>query len=1048
MSIYRRTLHHGPSHTLRAVLGVLIATLALAPIAVAQSTTGSISGMVVDQEGGALPGVTVSATHEPTGSNYTAITNESGNFRMLNVRVGGPYTVTAQLEGFRPQTANDRAVRLGQSLDLDFTLQLDSVDETVVVIADRPLINPERTGAASNVSTEQLETLPTVTRGLEDFARTNPLFNVSSENEDPEAISVAGRSSRYNNIVIDGSVNNDLFGLSDNGSPGGQAGTTPISLDAIAELQLVVSDFDVKNGGFSGGGINAITRSGSNDYKGSVFYYTRDKDFFGDGPEVLGEFGEFEEDQYGFRLGGPLVEDKAFFFLNADIEDRQTPTGWSIDGSSGRAFGLVDEANRFRDILINQYGFDPGGLGENVRPNPSDKYFVRADFNLSDSNQLTMRHNLVDAALDVNRPSQFTYEFPSEAYAFTSETNSTVLQLDTIFSSNAYNSARIAIQSIEDRRSPANGIDFPWVEIEDVDGDGPTDVEFEAGTEAFSTFNELDQDILEIHNDFTWLKGDHTITIGTHNEFFEFRNLFIQNGFGSYEFADLDAFEAGIARRYHYTFPNPGQDPNARFDISQYGVYFGDVWTVNDRLTLNFGLRVDVPYFEDDPGYNSDVEALYGFRTDEMPSGEQLIQPRFGFNWAANDTGTAQIRGGLGVFAGRTPYVWIANQYSRNSIVFTDIEATGAIPFNPDPFGQPTDIGGAGTQEVNLIDPNFNFPTQLRYSLAYDQVLPWWDLNFSTEVVYSDVQEDITYQDINLEQVGTTFYGAPEYAQISTTFNGAYLITNASDGHSLAYYVKLEKPARNGFSGFISYAGTEAEVVNEGSSSRAVSNFSFNEAFDPNNATASTSDFEVEHRFNASVSYKLNRDTDFPTTISLFYNLQSGRPFSWIMGSDFDGFGFGRSVNGDGSDGNDLLYVPAGPDDVIYTNTTWEEVDRFISSIPSLDGARGSVVGRNTGEAPWSHTLDLHLEQAFPVGLGSAAITFDILNLANLFDEDAGVLRYANFNAIEVFEVEGIDEATGRPIYSARIDLDGSDLWEVHNERSRWRAKLGVRWTF
>lgn len=1052
MSFIRRHLHHDRSRTLRVCLGALLAALLLTPAAFAQSTTGAIAGTVVDQQGGALPGVTVTATHEPTGADYTAVSNENGNFRMLNVRIGGPYTVTAYLEGFRSQTASDRSVRLGTTLDLEFTLQLDSVDETVVVVADRPLINPERTGAASNVSTEQLEMLPTVTRGLEDFARTNPLFNVGSENEDPDAISVAGRSSRYNNIVIDGSVNNDLFGLSDNGSPGGQAGTTPISLDAIAELQLVVSDFDVKNGGFSGGGINAITRSGSNDFKGSIFYYTRDKDFFGDGPDELGEFGEFEEDQYGFRLGGPLVHDKAFFFLNADIEDRQTPTGWSIDGSTGQAFGFVDEANLFRQTLIDRYGYDPGGLSENVRPNPSDKYFGRIDFTLSDSNQLVLRHNYVDAALDVNRPSQFTYEFPSEAYAFQSETNSTVIQLDTIFSSTAYNTARIGNQSIRDRRGPANGIDFPWIEIEDVNGSAPGRVEFEAGTEAFSTFNELDQDILEIHDDFTLLKGDHTITIGTHNEFFEFRNLFVQNGFGSYEFATLDDFIAGNVRRYNHTFANPGQDPNARFDISQYGLYAGDVWAVNDRLTLNFGLRVDVPYFEDDPGFNSDVLALYGYRTDEMPSGEELVQPRIGFNWSASEDGTAQIRGGVGIFAGRTPYVWIANQYSRNSLVFSDLSITGSrVPdFQPDPTNPPRDFGddAAGTQEVNVIDPGFQFPQQLRYSLAYDKVLPWWDLNFSTEVVYSDVVEDIDYKDVNLTQTGTTFYGAPLYSQVSSTFNGAYLITNTSDGNNLAYFVKLEKPFRKGFSGFVSYAGTEAETVNEGSSSRAVSNFNFNEAFDPNNATASTSDFEVEHRFNASLSYQLNGDTEFPTTVSLFYNLQSGRPFSWLMGSDFVSFGFGRSVNGDGSDGNDLFYVPSGPNDVVIVGGgTYEQLDAFISSQPSLDGARGTTVSRNTGDAPWSHTLDLHLEQAFPVGFGSASITLDVINLANLFDSNSGVLRFANFNAIELVEVEGVTD-DGRPIYSLADVVTDGELFEIHNERSRWRAKLGVRWTF
>jgi hypothetical protein len=415
-----------------ATVAVAALVLAATPAVVAQGiTTGSITGEVTDQDGTTvLPGAVVTAVHEPTGTRYSTVTREDGRFRIANVRVGGPYTVTVQMDGFREQSVGDVFVKLGETVNLTFQLQLESIEETVYVVSESsPLINPGKTGSSSNIYTEALESLPTIRRSLEEFTRTNPFFTVSSENEDPDAISAGGRNSQYNNISIDGSANNDLFGLSDGGTPGGQSGTTPISLDAIQEVQLVLASFDVRQGGFTGGAINAITRSGTNDYQGSVFFYTRDDGFFGDGPDTLGEFGQFEEDQYGFRVGGPISRDKVFFFLNADIEDRTTPSGWSLDGVTGQQFAngnLTEEANIFRNYLIDTYGFDPGGLQEDVLDDPSDKYFGRLDFNLSDRHNLTLRHNLVDAARDINRPGSFTYEWPSEAYDFRTETNSTV----------------------------------------------------------------------------------------------------------------------------------------------------------------------------------------------------------------------------------------------------------------------------------------------------------------------------------------------------------------------------------------------------------------------------------------------------------------------------------------------------------------------------------------------------------------------------------------------------------------------------------------------
>ena len=1018
------------------------------------ATSGALAGSVTAQDGGtALPGVSITALHVPTGARSVGLTRADGRFVIPNVRVGGPYTVTATLDGFHEQQASEVFVKLGETSNLQFQLQIATIEETVVVVAESsPLIHPGKTGAASSVATEAIETLPSISRGLEDFARTNPFFTVASDNQDPDNISIAGKNARYNNISIDGSVNNDIFGLSDTGTPGGQAGSGPISLDAVQELQLVLAAFDVRQGGFSSGGINAVTRSGSNAFQGSAFFFTRDDSLVGDGPDQLGEFGDFEEDQYGLRLGGPIVRDRAFFFANADLEEATQPTGFSIDGASGQQFGFTDangqfqdvtaEAQRFRQVLIDRYGFDPGGLGQNNVDQPSDKYFGRLDFHFAERHNLTLRHNFVDAANGINRPSNSTYEWSSETYAFRSETHSTVAQANSTVSAVAFNELRLAHQTIRDNRDSASGVRFPWIEIENV-GSPTSGVEFEAGTEPFSTANSLNQDLFEIHNDFTLLRGNHTITIGTHNELFSFENLFIQNFFGSYEFSTLEDFETGLSREYEHSFPNPGQDPVARFDVHQIGLYVGDQWTPKPNLTLTYGLRVDVPFFPDEPGRNPLTEELYGFRTDTIPDGNELFSPRLGFNWDVEGRGESQLRGGAGIFAGRTPYVWISNQFSRNALVFSDVKAFG-VEFTADPDSQPRDIGGASTQEVNLIDPDFEFPQVLRFNLAYDRQLPWWGLVASLELVWSDSIEEVDYKNLNVEPTGELqFDGRPLYRTVSSDFNGAYLITNTSEGESTNLAVKLERPFQKGVWGYLSYAWGDSKTVNDGTSSRAVSNWQFTEALDPNNARASTSEFEVEHRVNASISYRFNRDTKYATTVSAFYNLQSGRPYSTRFTGGFP------SINQDGFTSNDLFYVPAGPDDVLILNGTWDQLDAYIRSDAGLDAHRGQIVPRGASQAPWNHTLDLHVAQEIAIKDSTLQLTFDVLNLMNLFDSDSGVLKYANFSSLSPAVFTGVDEATGKPQYVLTSTAFNPDnKFTIHNVRSRWKMKLGVRWSF
>ncbi|MEM7481333.1 MAG: TonB-dependent receptor [Acidobacteriota bacterium] len=1045
--------------TLCLVLATALAVAGASNVFAQGVTTGAFKGLVADESGGALPGVVVEALHNPTGTRYTTVTRSDGRYAILNVRVGGPYTMTAQLDGFNTSEQTDIFVQLGGDSNVDFTLTLGAIEDTVTVVGQADtLFSSTRNGAASSVSTDQIENLPTVGRGFEDFARTNPFMVVASENDDANAISVAGRSSRYNNIQIDGAVNNDLFGLADQGTPGGQANTTPISLDAIQEIELVIAEFDVRQGGFSGGSVNAITRSGSNDYSGSVFYFTRDQDLVGDGPDELGEFGTFDEEQYGFRFGGPIVRDKMFFFANGEISDLTQPTGFSLDGASGQQFGggdprVQDAANAFRQDLISRFGFDPGGLAEQSLETPSDKFFGRADFNLADNHQLTLRHNYVDAQNDVNNPGSFTYEFPTEAYTFSSETNSTVAQLNSVFGSNAFNEARVTYQTIRDSRSGINGTRFPWIEIEDVLGDADSGrLEFEVGTEPFSTANALDQDILEITDDFTMVRGDHTFVIGTHNELFSFDNLFLQNFFGSFEYDTLDDYFADNMDRYRVTVVPPGQAQSQQFDVNQFGLYFGDTWAVKSNLTLTYGLRVDAPFFPDSPSRNPFTETTYGFRTDELPDGELLWQPRLGFNWDLGGNAQQQLRGGIGIFAGRAPYVWISNNYARSGIEqqFITVNTNGAVPFNPDPNNPTIPTGGSvAIGEFNLIDPDFEFPQVMRINLAYDRELPWWNLVGSIEGIYADSVQEIDYRNVNIRQVGTLpFDGRPTFETVDRNVDGAYLITNSTEGEATNVAVKLERRAGRGVYGFLAYTYGDSTVVNEGSSSRAVSNWQFNEAVNPNNAGASTSDFEVEHRISASLSYQFNGRTEWPTTVGLFYNHQSGRPYTTLLGTS-------RSIrtgsfNGDGFFfSNDLFYVPSGPNDVeIVSGGTYADLEAYIQQDECLSSNRGRIVPRNCSNAPWNSTLDLHFAQAIPVGFGSLEVTADILNLANLFDSDSGLLRYANFNSVTVADFAGIN-ADGNPQYELRsVARSPENRFEIHPLSSRWRAKLGLRYTF
>ena len=1018
-----------------------VCALGLAGNAFGQVTTGSIAGRVVmasDQS--VLPGALVEATHVPTGTRYAATTRENGRFNILNVRVGGPYSVIATIAGFKPQGYENVTVALGETRELDFELQLEAVYETVEVTAEAmPLISPDRMGSASAVPLEQLQIMPTMRRQIQDFARLNPYVGVESWMDSAQSITVAGKNVRYNSIQVDGAVNNDLFGLSNSGTPGGTSDVQPISLDSVQELQVVVSPYDIKQGGFTGGGINAITKSGSNDFHGSVYGSMRDPDYVGKTPG--GYDGEkpiatFNEDQYGLRIGGRILRDKLFFFASGEMNRRTEPTGWSADGSTPSQYINPAQAAEFRDYLISEYDYDPGSLGDIDRKTDSDLAFVRFDVNLGNSHQATLRYNYIDAVRDqVGDRDRTSFRFESAIYGIANTTDSAVLQLNSVFGSSAFNVGRVGYQMIRDDRSVP--VIFPSVDI----GPISRDPELAAGTERFSGANSLDQDILEITDDFTFVKGDHTVTVGTHNEIFDFSNLYITDFYGWYKFNTVADFKNGVAQEYSISFAN-GTDPRrpTAFGANQWGLYIGDQWRYNDKLTLTLGIRADLPELADQPSFNQLVYDTFGIDTSNAPDNMLAVSPRVGFNWNPGGKVRQQVRGGIGVFAGRTPFVWISNMFGNTGIEQTSLSAKN-VTFVADPYNQPKNFPpGTAAISVDAADPDFQMPRIMRATLAYDRELPW-GFRGTAEFMYTQTVKDVYYQNLNKVPTGAVSWdGRPLYKNYSSKFRDIPYLTNTGQGEQKNFALTLEKRWDFGlyFSG--TYAYMDAESAFEGTSSRAISNWQYHPTRgDIYNAETSRSYWEIEDRFNFIVS-QVFRTGPLTHNVGLFYSVQSGNPYSTLMGSD---------MNSDGYSTNDLVFIPKSTDDFILQGATAEQWEKFLGW-SGLGAYRGEVIKRNASVTPWNRSLDFHYDLELPIKVVRTQVTFDVLNLLNLIDKDKGAVWYVSNNSFTPLTYGGIDKASGKPIYKVRYAgaLDPGAPWTFQNLRSRWQLKLGLRVSF
>ncbi|MFN3597305.1 MAG: carboxypeptidase regulatory-like domain-containing protein [Rubricoccaceae bacterium] len=1025
--------------TLRRARGwlVVLAALLALPASAQVVTTAALSGVVNDQAGQPLPGANVVAVHEPTGTRYGVATRVDGRFNIQNMQVGGPYTITATFTGFRPDVRTGIVLALGSDLSLTFTLREDAamIGEVEVVADANRTINPDRTGAQTQISRQQLESLPTINRSLSDFTRLNAQstgFN-----------SFGGRNNLYNNISIDGSVFNNVFGLAS--EVGGQTRQQPVALDAIEQVQVSIAPYDVRQGSFTGAGINVVTRGGTNDYTGSVYSFLRNQNFVGERLDgTPSEVARFNERQSGLSVGGPILRNRAFFFVNGELRSRVDPGATFRPATSPGETGpdvsrvLASDLETIRQTLIDRYGYDPGTFGLFDLDNGGTNVTARFDANLSPQHRFSLRLNYLDSFRDVpvsnsglgqdgRQANSRRIPFSGVNYAINNDVYSAIGQLNSTFGTTWSNQFTLGYTALRDSRSsPSDNNPFPLVDV--FDGSGGVYTSF--GYEPFTANNRLSTDIFQLSNNLTGFFGRNVVTVGTSNEFYAFSNGFTPNWYGAFRFRSVEDFLAhanasdrtapGVPQPTQFQIQYsavPGVDvPLAEISAIQAGLYAQNEFRALDNLKLTLGLRMDVPIFTSDLPRNETVAGLTfanGERIDtsRLPRSTPLWSPRLGFNYDVLNNRQYQVRGGTGVFTGKIPFVWISNQASNNGVLFGETFVTGN---GTAPLCQPgTSVAAGNCRQITLVQDrsalipanpttpatvlinataeNFKFPQVWRTNLGFDAQLPYGFVATFDGIYTADINA-VFHRNANLREPIGTFNGAdnrPRFAgtaaanRINAGVTNAIILDNTNQGYQYSLTGELQKSfdagLLDGLLARLAYTNAMAKDLTSSTSAIAATAFNNNQVFtSPNDPVLGFSVNDQRHRVLGIGSYNLRALGFARTTLSLIYDGGVGSNYSYTYTGD---------MNGDGISNNDLIFVPASRDQIVINpaagdtrtpDQIWQQLDAFIAQDPYLSTRRGQYAERGAARSPWVNRVDLSFKQelglpASVVGAGSRA---------------------------------------------------------------------------
>jgi hypothetical protein len=1097
----------------------IAALLAVALPAIAQDTSSAISGRVLDASGQPIAGATVQIVHEPSGTTKITTTGADGRYSAQGLRVGGPFDVTVSKAGQTQAVQHNVYLQLAQETPVNLTMGAEQAKEvqnlsgvTVSANALAQTFSSDNKGISTNVSLAELNAQPTPGRSIQNIVRMDPRVVITDRARGE--ISANGQNSRYNNITVDSISANDPFGLNANGLP---TLGTPISQDTIQEYNISTANYDVANRRGLGATVNAVTKSGTNDFHGSVYYVYQNDKMIGDNQSGKSYAGFSRQWTGGATVGGPIIKDKLFFFGSYEKSEQigpGSPYGPADSNAASPIAGLTSaQVQQVRDAAA-KYGLTDIGTVGGGNSNLLDKrYLAKIDWNISNNHRASFTFTETKENKPIITGSPTNLVLSSGWYKTSVDNKNYALHFYDDWSDMFSSDTTVSYSNFVQNRGPYNGTPMPDVTVYPVAFGGPS-VEF--GTEYSSQANVLKVKTLNAAWAGTLFLGDHTVKGGVDFEKDTYYNLFVQNLYGSYIFEDLKGnpntglqnFIAGNYYQYRYNRPADGLDlaqTAAGYGLTQYGVFLQDTWQVNHNLSLQYGVRVDIPLMDDLPLYNAKFAAApgvvggtlanknqstggFGRSNQTTINGNRVVQPRLSFNYAFDTERMTQLRGGAGLFVSNPPGVWIGNIFSNSGITQTQYNCgptqkapcnTNLPPFSANPNGQNNGPVGSGAMTVNTISPGFLIPSAWKLSLGFDKELPWWGLVATADYQHIIQRDAIWYQAINLgaptgqlPDGRNTYYklvnGDPKATGQQSVYNSnpafsanTINLADSNRGKADSLTLQLKKSFSNEWSGMLGFTLSHATEVNPGTSSVASSNYKYNYVANSNENVASVSNYSVPKRVIAALNWQHHFFGDYVTSASAFFDGHSAYPYSWSFGNDANGDTFT----------NDLVFIPKPGQVEFRPGTNPVLIQQFYDYIQHNDYLKdhqGQIAKRNGDRAGWINQLDLSFSQEIP-GLfkgNKGLIKLDFYNFTNLLNKNWGIEKRVTFpGGRALADFYGVDPATGKYIYN--IDCGGAASCTSYKQNGqyspltvptyinngddlaqRWSVQLTVKYTF